>query len=373
MKIADTEYFNFKLWHWRVGEDLQAENTTSLSVNHYRCSKFIFQILLFVAFVVLSVTGCSRDRGPDVSGVEVDFRLIPFYEDLFAISPDSVGEHLERLKNIYGRYLATYSEGVIGIGDPDDPQYVERLSRFLAYEPNAEVFDSCRRVFSGKQALKAELAQAFRYYQYYFPKKEVPDVYLHISGFNQSIVVDSGWVSVSVEKYLGSDCPFYEWLEIPVYLRGRMTPQRVVPDVVQAIGMTEFHYNDSIDDLISQMVYQGQVLQFVKHLIPDIPDSLLFGYTQKEYNWCMQHEEQMWKTLVEKKHLFATDPMIVRKYVDEAPFTNFFGQDSPGRTGRFIGYKLLESWLRRHPDKSIVELMSLSNPHAVLAEAGYRP
>lgn len=332
-----------------------------------------FLKLLFALSILLS-TGCSHNQTPpDVSNIQIDFELISFYEDLFSIHPDSVAQNTDALKEKYGDYLSAYSEGVIGVGNPNSEEYATNLSRFLAYKPNQEVFDTCRAVFSDKESLKNELKQAFRYYKYYYPQRNIPDVYLHISGFNQSMVVDSGWVSVSVEKYLGRDCVFYEWLETQKYLRNQMIPEMVVPDVMKAIAMTEYAYNDSIDDLISQMVYHGKMLHFVKRTIPEIPDTLLFGFTEKELNWSKANEAFMWATIVEQKHLFSTDPMLIRKYVGEGPFTSFFGQESPGRTGRFLGYRLMKSWIEAHPDASFRDMMAQTDPHRILAKAKYRP
>ncbi len=332
-----------------------------------------FLRLTLLVLTIISA-GCSKKpTAPDISDIEVDFQLIPFYKDLFSISPDSVEQNIEALKIKYGSYLDAYSEGVIGVGHPDSETYVDNLSKFLAYEPNQEVYDTCRAVFSDKDALKNDLEKAFRYYKHYYPNRVTPDVYLHISGFNQSMVVDSGWVSVSVEKYLGSDCIFYEWLETPQYLRRHMTPHMVVPDVMKAIGMTEYSYNDSIDDLVSSMIYHGKMLHFVKRTIPDIPDTLLFGYTKEEMDWCRENEDFMWSAVVEQKHLFSTDPMLTRKYVGEAPFTSFFGQDSPGRTGRFLGFQLLQSWLEENQEHSFREMMEQSDPHRILSKARYRP
>ena len=159
---------------------------------------------LFIFITILLSTGCNWFKSsPDVSDIEVDFELIPFYEELFAIHPDSTSRATDKLRSKYGDYLETYSEGIIKIGNPRDEDYAQNLSKFLAYEPNQEVFDTCRAVFSNTEELKNNIGQAFRHYKHYFPEREVPDVYLHISGFNESIAVDSNWVSVSVEKYLG--------------------------------------------------------------------------------------------------------------------------------------------------------------------------
>lgn len=328
---------------------------------------------LYISALIFSV-GCSNHpQTPDVSHIQADFELVPFYEDLFSIHPDSIAEHTISLQKKYGQYLDAYSEGVIKVGNPDSKDFAQNMSRFLAYQPNQEVVDTCRKVFSDKKSLKDDLLNAFQYYKYYYPERNVPDVYLHISGFNESMVVDSGWISVSVEKYLGNDCQFYKWLGTQQYLRNRMIPEMVVPDVMKALAMTEYAYNDSIDDLISQMIYHGKMLHFVKHTIPEIPDTLLFGYTTKEMNWSRKNEAFMWSTIVEQKHLFSTDPMLIRKYVGEGPFTSFFGQESPGRTGRFLGYQLMESWLEEHPEASFRDMMSQTDPHRILAKAGYRP
>ncbi len=330
--------------------------------------------LIFLLIPLLVTNGCKWfNKSPDVSDVEVNFELIPFYEDLFAISPDSVEKHIPSLQEKHGQYLRAFSQGIIKIGSPEDEEYAKNLAQFLSYEPNQEVFDTCRKVFSDKAALKKDLSQAFRYYKHYYPQRETPDVYLHISGFNESMIVDSGWVSVSVEKYLGSDCIFYEWLKTPEYLRQKMEPEQVVPDVMKAIAMTQYSYNDSIDDLISQMVYHGKILHFVEHTNPDIPDTLLFGYSEEELEWCQNNESFMWQTMVEQKHLFATDQMLIRKYVGESPFTSYFGQESPGRTGRFLGYKLMESWLNNHKDHTFRDMMELTDPHQILTRAKYRP
>jgi hypothetical protein len=98
----------------------------------------------FVAlFLFFFINGCSWfEKTPDVSHIEVDFELIPFYEDLLAIPPDSTEAHIERLKKKYGAYLQAYSEGIIKTGHPSDEAFAENLSKFIAYEPNQEVLTS---------------------------------------------------------------------------------------------------------------------------------------------------------------------------------------------------------------------------------------
>jgi len=331
-------------------------------------------ILVFLLIFSLCITSCSKAKSrPDVSGIDVDFELIPFYEDLFAIHPDSFALEAESFKEKYGQYLDAYSEGVIAAGPTHGSDFIDNMRFFLAYEPNQEVLDTCKFVFGDYKELRSDIETAFKYYSYYFPDLDMPDVYLHISGFNQSIVVDSSWVSVSIEKYLGRDCIFYEWLSIPVYLRSRMSPEKVVPDIMMALSMTQYEYNDSIDDLLNQMLYEGRLRYFIKQVIPDIGDTTLFDYTTEQLSWVKKNEDMMWATIVENKYLFSTDRMTLQRLVGKSPFTFYFGQDSPGGTGVYLGYKIIESYMKRNPEISLKELMEITDGHSLFRQAGYQP
>ena len=331
-----------------------------------------FIIVLTIIFVF--ITSC-KERPPKVEHIKVDFKLFPFYEDLFSINPDSasIEEQKQRLIDQYGDYLETFSRRIVGSGSVYDENFSASMAQFLSYDANQEVVDTCKKVFNNLKKLENEIKLSFQYYKYYFPEKLIPDVYLHISGFNQAIAIDSSWVSVSLENYLGQDCIFYEWLEIYSYLRKKMVPEKVVPDIMKAIAMTEFPFNDSIDDLISRMVHNGMIHYFVKKTNPFIPDSLLFDMTGEKVKWCKQQERMMWSSMVERKHLYTTDRLTIQKYVQDAPFTSFFSKESPGRTGVYLGYKIIESYMKRNPETTLAQLMELRDYHRLFIAAGYRP
>lgn len=335
----------------------------------------IFSLLrIFGSGVVLgSFLFACGPRPPKVDHIVADFNLVPFYEDLFSIHPDSFENEKDRLINEYGSYLEAYSMRVIKSGSPYDDEFASRIGMFLSYEPNQEVLDTCKKVFGDLSGLSKELDLSFRYYRYYFPQAEIPDVYMHISGFNQSIVVDSTWVSVSVEKYLGSDCVFYDRLSIPVYLRQKMTPQKVVPDIMKALSMTHFLYNDSVGDLLSQMVYHGMIQYFMKQVLPYHSDEILLDYNKTELNWCRHYEKMMWSSIIERKQLFSTERLMIQKYIGEGPFSYYFGQESPGRTGIYLGYRIVQSFMKRNPEVTLADLMEMRDYHWLLSKAGYRP
>lgn len=330
-------------------------------------SVFIVGVFLF------TFASCTiKPRPPKVEHISVEVELTSFYEDLFS-STNNIEEHLSDLELKYGDFFIQYCTRVIATGHPREDSFVSNMEKFLSYPPNQEVLDSVRLVYEENQWLKDELEQGFKYYKYYFPEAEVPHVYMHISGFNQSVVVDSTWLSISVEKYLGADCIFYEWLTIPVYMRRSMLPERVVPDVFKALAMSEYAYNDSVDHLLNQMVYEGKVLYFVEKMQPFLPDTILFNYSFDQLKWSKKHEAAVWASIVERKHLFSTDKLVIQRYIGDSPFTYFFGQDSPGKVAHYIGYRIVQNYMRKNPNVNLEELMKMDNGQEIFTQSGYRP
>jgi hypothetical protein len=297
-----------------------------------------------------------------------------FSKNCMPSTPIAWSKHCPGLKAKYGNFLEGYSTRVINIGRTDQCQLcIDYLRSFLEYDANKDVYEECKKSYTDLAPLRQSIESAFKHYLHYYPDAALPDVYLLISGFNQSMVVDSGLVGVSVEKYLGADCQFYEWLAIPNYLRRKMVPEKIVPDIMKAIAYTEFTYNDSIDNVLNNMVYQGKVLYFVKKMMPALHDSLLFDYSKAELAWCNKHESTMWKVMVEKRYLFGNNRMDIQKFIGDAPFTSFFGQESPGRAANWIGYQIVDAYMVGNPTVTLPQLMSIDDGQVILAGSAYRP
>lgn len=329
--------------------------------------------LLLIGLLVIS---CNKGvDAPDVSHIKVDIKVQPFYKDLFELDVNQLPEQFPALRNKYGPFVEAYSQRIINIGSPDAERYYDYLKSFLEYDANKDVLKKCEEVFGNTQALNEELSQAFRYLKYYFPNHSIPDIYLHISGFNQSIAIDSTWLSISIENYFGADCKFYEWLSppVPVYLRGKMIPEKVVPDVMKALAMTEYPSEMQHDDVISRMIEEGKLLYFVRHMLPAMDDSLLFDFSQEQLNWCQKYESDLWAGMVERKHLYNSERMIIQKYVGDSPFTYYYGQDSPGRAAVFLGYKIIEAFMDEQSDLTLFQLMNEKDAHKILRLSRYRP
>ena len=140
----------------------------------------------------------------------------------------------------------------------------------------------------------------------------------YISGFNQSIAITDSVLAIGLDKYLGRDNPVYRELDFSRYLVYNYTPNRIPIDAVRGWIMGDFPYSDSVNNLISHMVYEGKVLYLAAQLLPNVSDSTLFGYSPQQMKWCKSNEKTMWTHLIEQKFLFSTDQFMVAKFVNGA-------------------------------------------------------
>lgn len=318
--------------------------------------------------------GCGHSfPHPDVSGIDLEVSVVPFYRDLFDRPADTVVAHTADLVDRYGDYFDLYCSRIIGVGHPVDSTFADGFRQFLTYEPNAEVMAECNRHFDRWTWLDADLTDAMKCYRHFFPDARIPNVYCHFSGFSQSLFVDSLNLSFSVEKYLGSDCDFYARLEIPVYMRRQMTAEHIVPDVVRAMLLTDFPDDGDKSDLLSAMIYQGKILYAAKCIVPSVADTVLFGYTAEQLEWCENCEARMWGYLAENNYLYSTNAMDIRKFVNDSPFTTFLGQNSPGRAVVYCGFNIVAAYMKERPDETLRSLMATHDAQAIMMASRYRP
>jgi len=107
--------------------------------------------------------------------------------------------------------------------------------------------------------------------------------------------------------------------------------------------------------------------------VPTIEDTLLFDYTEDEMQWCERYEADIWASMVEQKHLYNTERMVMQKYVGDSPFTYYLGQESPGRAAVYLGYRIIESYVKNNPELKLVDILKQNDAHFILREARYRP
>ncbi|MEI6275429.1 MAG: hypothetical protein WCP08_05540 [Prolixibacteraceae bacterium] len=325
-------------------------------------------------FLLLILSSCHRNPlNVNVSNIDVNLRILRLDQDLFQVTPENISRLVPELEKKYRLFFGVYNKEILAIGDSRDSLYAGYLLTFLKDPTNLKAKLKSDSVFRNFKPLASQLEEAFRHYKYYYPRMQLPAVCTYISGFNQSIVTTPDVLGISLDNYLGADCSFYKQLGLFEYKRRNMEPRKLVYDAIFGWASQQFEYKGNTENLISGMIYQGKLLYFLDAMIPEGPDHLKIGYTEEQVNWCKAHETEMWNFLVEKKLLFSGDRMELVRFVNPAPFTSPFGQKSPGRTGVWIGWEIIKSYMLKNPSVKLQDLMEENDYHKILNESGYSP
>ncbi|HLO57369.1 MAG TPA: hypothetical protein VK179_01375 [Bacteroidales bacterium] len=331
--------------------------------------RFAGCLLLLIALL----PGCRyNSRNVDISGVESHIQITRFEKELFTTDPSALEQKIPLWQKEYGTFFSHFCY-ILRLGSPEDPGFAERLRAFVTDKINYEIFSRTLKVFPDTALIADQLNIAFRHYKYYFPKKTVPAVYTFVSAFNQSAIIDDSLMAIGIDRYLGSNEKLYREAGIYSYITAKMNPARIAPDCMNFWAETEFVFNDSVNNLISQMIYNGRLIYFTKAMLPDLHDSLTVGFTGKQLDYLEKSEKSIWTFLVEHKLLFNTDHFTINKFIQEGPFTADFGRESPSRAAVWTGYRIIESYMKRNPEVTLEQLMQERNYLKMLNQSGYNP
>ncbi|MFV0365331.1 MAG: hypothetical protein ACK5JS_02360 [Mangrovibacterium sp.] len=330
--------------------------------------KLIIGLLLSTALL-----SCEKNKFQrvDVSQVHTDYQFQDFDQDLFSYSHiDSAA--ILKLRAKYPMALPIFTTEIVRIGYPEDKGVDELLSSFVTDTTMRHVKSLVDERIN-KKKLDKSLNEAFKYYKHYFPQAVIPEVFTCVSGFNQSMVMTDSVLGIGLDKYLGRDCEYYPRLGVNSYQQLNMYPEKVVADAVYAWSTVQFPFVGYGHQLIDKMIYEGKLQYILDATLPNTPDSVKIGYTERQLLFCENSEKDMWRYLAEHKMLFSTNRMDVVRYTSDAPYTSSFSAQSPGRVGCWLGWQIVRSYMEQHPEVTLNELMAEKETKTILNKSAYQP
>ena len=336
----------------------------------------IFWSIIINLLLLVTFTGCKNDPlKVDISEIDLEIEVQRFDKKIFTVDFDTIDDAVSEFYDRYGDFFDVFNVHVINIGPASDRHYGSYLSMFVNDPANREVYDYTQEVFRDQvmDEINSELTDGFKRYSYHFPDLTVPEIIGYVSRFNHKLFTVDSYIGVGLDQYLGQDSKYYDMLGTPKYMQYNMHPGKIPSDVVHVWGSALFPYNDSIDNLINRMVYNGLLLYFTDALLPGMADELKIGFTPGQMKFCRSNEKQMWTYLVEHQLLFSTDPLEIRKLTDDAPTTYYFPSESPGRAAVWLGWKIVREYARRNPALSVSEIVSEQDYQKILRGSRYNP
>jgi len=321
-------------------------------------------IVVFVLGLVI-FTACNRNKFKvDVSDIPEQKVVIHDYGTaLFELNRDSLGQELAGIQKEFALFLGT---------EPLLDEQIIQLSFYVNDSFLNDLYTAYQKAFPSLETLEKELSKAFRYMLYYYPNTNLPEVYAYISGVQDPIIFQDNILVLGLDNYLGADCEIYARMGTPRYRIRSMRPQYVLRDVFSAMSLEKIPAPEADGSILEYMIYEAKKLYFIKSMLPEIEDSILLSFTDEQLLWYEEKESALWKYYIENELLFKSDYDSLKKYINDAPFTSVLGNNSPPRTGVWLGYQILTAYAENN-DLTLNEILNNSNAQEILNKSKYKP
>ena len=331
--------------------------------------------ILCIAMLMGLLCGCGNKYQyipKDIEPVEVE--IVRFDSAQLAVRTDSVKQDIERLYADYEAFMPMFVEGVLGLPSEDTAYLCALYADFLTDTVMgfAQTNALAKEKFANVDSLQEALNTGFSRLHYLYPEWEIPTVYLFVSGFNSTVIYYEDMLGVGVDMYLGSDYPYYNQV-VYDYQKTTMQKEYVVRDVMSMYLAYHIAYNSKYNRLLEQMIFRGKQLFLLSQLLPEAPAWQVIGYTEEQWAWCEYYERAIWNRIMEKRDLFKTESSVLSSYMNEGPFTAEVTQDSPGRLGLWVGWRIVDSYMRHNQDITIYDLIREGDAQKILEQSFYKP
>lgn len=321
--------------------------------------------------------GCGGDAEktprPDVSKITAPVRFQRFEQDLFALDTATLAASMAHLNQKYPVFLPFFVSEVIH--DQTNPQEtpLQALSGFLKAQQVRRLYDSCQLRHANLDWLQRELEPAFKYYQYYFPEKKAPTVVTAVTEFvGDAYLVNDTLLMLGLDFFMGPDFSGYNPDYFPEYLRRQFQPDYMPIKLATALA-TGSAGQPASERILDLMLHNGKILYLVDCLLPDTPDSLKMGYTSAQMEGCQANEAEVWARLLDLKVLYQPLSDANQKIVMPSPAAEMVFQEAPGEVGNWVGWQIVRAYMKRHPDTSMAQLMTLRDGQKFLEQSRYKP
>ncbi|MCQ2262469.1 MAG: DUF2268 domain-containing protein [Bacteroidales bacterium] len=298
---------------------------------------------------------------------ENDIQIKRFEQVLFKTDPQKLPQKLFEVKDDFDSPLISLY--------PDDPQYMQMLSGFVADPVVKDIFHITDSCFPELFWLEHQLTEAFEKMQELHPAMRCDKVFSFVGcDFNYAtrVVYDEGDLRISLDQYALPHMQQYGFFQTPQYILAQCDSTRILPDCLATIARNYIVKPEGEQlSLLDYMVMEGKVQYFLSQVAPNIDETAKLRYTPEQLDWMEKNEEIVWAYFVQNRLLYETDYMRIHNFIDDAPKTNIF-KDSAPRTIEYIGSRIVKAYMDKNK-VSLSELFENANSQEILSQSGYRP
>ena len=278
---------------------------------------------------------------------------------------------------------AFYYDCVYQGGSVPEAIYQEDLANFGGHSRTRWLVDTTLKIFPPDYPFEEKLTPLFQRWKKLYPEDSLPVIVTFVTGYgpvgaltletDQAQLCDRH-LMIGLNYYLSDTFGFYP-PDLPYFIRRRLTPPHLPVFVALRLIRSKIPTLSprNVPKMIDYMVWYGIQLYALEKLLPELPDTLRFFYTQSHMAWLKENKRYAYKALL--PYFQKSRYLEIQPFIGEEPFTKLFGRESPPRLGWYFGYEVVRQYMERYSDMTLRQLLELppTEYQKLFEKARYRP
>ena len=346
-------------------------------------NKLFIPIFLLASIVYFS--SCDNNEYnqdvPDVSGVDIgDFTLKRFDKHVSDLDVNNLKASYLKLLNQSPQMTDLYFKRLLSFPFENQDSFYHYISGFLQADEIKVIQDEIDKAYPNLDKAESDLRKASLFYKYYFPSVKVPNFYTFLSEFGYQTIIftdgDRDGIGIGLDMFLGDGFD-YKSVDptnpaFSAYLTRSYNEDHIAKKAFEML-VVDILGEPNGKRLIDQAIYNGKKLYILDQILPFASDTILLEFSQKQMDWVKGNEKEIWSYFLEHNLLYETNHLKINKYVNPSPHSPGMPLDAPGKTGNYLGWQIVKSYMARNKDMSLEMLIQEKDSQKILQMSKYKP
>ena len=345
--------------------------------------KFCIQIFAFLLIIITCFIACEGNDKvdiPDVSEISVKSKFVRYDQLLKDFDSSSPQNSYLKLITTHPRITDLYFKRLVGLENPDRDSFYNNIATYFSDNRIAALADTIQDIYPDLGGVKDDLFTSVKLLKYYFYGTQDPNFYTVFTEFGYPTFIfedmNKDGIGIGLDMFLGENFDYRRINPLDpafsTYLTRTYNQDHIVKKTMEMLVVDKLG-DPSGKRFIDLMIYQGKKAYVMKKILPTTSDTILMEYTPEQLAWVEDNQLQMWDFFLDKNLMYQTNHLEIMKYLQPAPTSKGMPPGSPGRTASYLGYKIVQAYMKRFPETTLPELVKLQDSQKILEESKYKP
>jgi len=198
-----------------------------------------------------------------------------------------------------------------------------------------------------------------------------PELNILVSGFYNDVVVSKKSIIVGIEYFLDHNNK-YKPSDLPEYILDRYTPIHLNSTLLKSYFSQFNVINESDQSMLNEMIAFGKLYYVVGAISECEKDNIILGYSENQFEVLEENEAFIYSYFIQNELFFEKQSKEKQKYMSERPSTYEISPQVPGRIGRWLGWKIVNSYMNRN-QFTLEELLLEVDFKKIFYNSNYKP